>query len=207
MDGKEPIVDFKKELEGRMVEMANRNGLTDRGGYISDDFLQELFTSKNIEQRLIHDYEQSYQLSELEEFIRKRAKRVYAVLVLIDEPRRIRDLKNRKPAVDDALLFQSLDDYSSMSYCKKETLEKYLELAEVAERFYEMQWAFPPTLSSCDVLHFDAKFFRFPFKTRPNRIGSGGSGQVHEVEIEGGNIKYPDDFEAVSTPVDSFDRR
>lgn len=196
MDGKKLTWDFKKELEAHIKEKGENNGLKSRGGFVSEEFLERLFNSENLVKRLDHDF-RNHKYLDLVSFIRKRAKRVYGILVLIDEPMRIRSLKKRQPSVDDALLFHATGKESRV-YCRRETLRKDKDLEDIADQFFEMQWIFPPTLSSEKTLEFDPKLFRFPFNTEPIHKGSGGSGQVHEIKVDETYIVYPKDFNIVS---------
>lgn len=201
MDRKPPSSDFKKELDTYMADMRARNKLDIRGGFISLQFLKRLFTPENLKERLDSDFKlQPYELTELEEFIRTRAKLVYAILILIDTPQLIQKLKKCQPAVDDILLFKASEG-DPRSFCKKASLKKIPELSDVLDSFYEAQWVFPPPVPATETLFFDAKFFKFPFITQPHGIGHGGSGQVHEVDIDGGFLNESEYFKPVSTLV------
>jgi len=196
MGGERLTSEFAWELKRQMDLMGGKNGLNPRGRFISDDFLQLLFTPENLRQRL-QDFESVLSKRvQYEEFIKKRAKRVYAILILLDESSRILEFK--EGGVDDARLFGVSEDDFSKCFCTKEKLREIPQLEGLVDKFYEMQWVFPPTLSSTETLFFDAKFFRFPFTTEPKWIGCGAIGHVYEVEIGPGYIKPSNYFQAVS---------
>jgi hypothetical protein len=191
MDRTKLTSDLRKALEDQKEKMGTQNELQHRGAFISNDFLQQLFTAENIRSKLeIDQVTGSMQDPQaLITFIKTRARKIFAILVLLDEGRRISNLQNSQPVVDDHLLFTKSCDDASKPYCSLEKLRRISALSDIAQKLYEEQWAFPAVLSPAVHLDFDPQYFRFPFKTKPAWIAAGASGQVHGVELAEGYLK------------------
>ncbi|CAI9637379.1 unnamed protein product [Alternaria burnsii] len=171
--------------------MMGQNKLPQRGDYISDDFVQQLFTTEKLRRQVQPgtSTEFSQESRDLVEFIKERARKIFAILVLIDQGDLISSLHKSHPMVDDHLLFDNADGDASRPYCTIEKLQSIPQLCAVAEKVYEKQWVFPTVLLSTVHLDFDPRFFKFPFRTPSTRISSGASGQVHRVVFEDGYLK------------------
>ncbi|KAI4609341.1 hypothetical protein J4E80_008590 [Alternaria sp. BMP 0032] len=191
MDDMELTIGLREALNDQMDETKKRNGLPHRGGYISDRFVKQLFTRERLLHQLqLHPPTQSLQdPTELADFIETRARKIFAILLLIDKTHLIIGLQNREPKLDDHSLFDIFNQEASSTHCRLERLQHLPELGDVAEEIYKMQWVFPVVLSSAVHFEFDPKFFKFPFKDQPERIGSGGFGDVRRVIFEGSYLK------------------
>jgi len=176
-----------------------RNKLVHRGGYISNDFVQKLFTTERLTRQvqLSTSPQSPQELQDLVNFIEKRATKIFAILLLIDQDGLIAGLYGQRPVEDDRSLFNNADAAASKPYCTIERLQKIPPLCAVAEKVYKTQWVFPAVLSPNVHLDFDPKFFKFPFQTSSTRIGSGASGQVHRVVFEKGYLKGLDDRDII----------
>lgn len=200
MDDMELTIDLRKSLNDQMDKTKKRNGLCHRGGYISDRFVKQLFTrDKLLHQLQLYLPTRSFQdRVELAEFIEDRARKIFAILVLIGKSHVIVDLQNSEPKLDDHSLFDILDEDASSTQCELKRLQDIPELGDVADEVYKMQWVFPAMLSSAVHFEFDPKFFKLPFKTQAERIGSGAFGDVRRVMFEEGYLKGLDGHHEVS---------
>jgi hypothetical protein len=174
---------FRQELQEQIREMERQNGLKQKGGFVSDVFLQELFASKDVERWLKHNCPGSSS-KELSEYIRKRARKTFGILILIGHPEIIPELQDQQPEVNDASLFDIPGGDQSRPYCRQAELENILALRDVAGAFYQMQWIFPAKFSATVHQEFDPKLFKFPFQQKTEFIRTGGNGSVHRVQID-----------------------
>ncbi|KAF2789212.1 hypothetical protein K505DRAFT_284791 [Melanomma pulvis-pyrius CBS 109.77] len=185
--------DFKKELIQQMTQAQNKNGLT-RGYFITDEFLQKLFTKENVKEHLKKHLDfvrgETEKMSQMAESISKCSRKLYAILVLIDKPERIKQLLGVAPPVNDITLFAATQE-GFLSFCSIERLKKTAGLSDIADEFNKTQWYFPPLLSSDEILSFPPTWFMFPFTSKPQPKGYGGFGAVMEAEIAKGYLHYP----------------
>ncbi|KAI4690388.1 hypothetical protein J4E81_007541 [Alternaria sp. BMP 2799] len=199
MDDMELTIGLREALNNQMDKTRKRNGLSHRGGYISDRFVKQLFTRERLLHQLqLHPSTQSLQdPAELADFIETRARKIFAILLLIDKSHLIVSLHNREPKLDDHSLFDIFNQEASSTHCEQKRLQDIPELGHVAEEIYETQWVFPAVLSSAVHFEFDPKFFKFPFKDQGKPIGSGGFGDARRVTFEEGYLKGLDGHDEV----------
>lgn len=185
--------DFKEELIYQKTQAQNKNGLK-RGRFITDEFLQKLFTKENLKEHLKKHLDfvrgETEKMSQMAESISKCSRKLYAILVLMDKPERIKQLFGVEPPVNDITLFAATQE-GFWSFCCIESLKKTAGLSDVADDFYKTQWYFPPLLSSAGIQSFPSTSFMFPFTSYPKLKGFGGYGAVMEVEIAKGYLHYP----------------
>jgi hypothetical protein len=174
---------FRQKLQDQITRMGEQNGLKQKGGFVSDVFLQELFASEDVELWLAHNCPKKSS-KELGEYIRKRARKLFGILILIEHAEMIPELQDQQPEVNDASLFDIPGGDQYRPYCRQAKLEDIPALRDVAEAFYEMQWIFPAKLSATVHQEFDPKLFIFPFQENPRHIRTGGNGAVHRVQID-----------------------
>lgn len=190
---------FLTALKSEMISMKEKNKLGYRGEWIPDASLRDLFDTDSLTVRLREDHHISQkELDDCVEFIKKDARRIFAILVLIDEKRLILALKKSKLQVNDDFLFKASNKYARRC-CTREDLSRIPELSGVVDQFYEMQWVFPPYLSSNDILTFDTRYFRFPLKSfNPYPVGRGGNADVYQAEIDEEFLTYNQKYPMVS---------
>ena len=183
--------DLRQALKDQMEAMEKQNELVHRGGYISEDFVQRLFTPENLMDQLQLDRttEGVQDVQGLVNFIRIRARKTFAILVRIGEGKRIATLQNSQPMVDDHLLFDNHDGDASKPYCILKKLQGIPALHDLASEVYKIQWDFPTAFSPDHHLEFDPRFFKFPFQTKSKCIANGGNGHVYRVKFEEGCVK------------------
>jgi len=188
--------DLKERLIAKMNENADRNGLEDRGKYISSKALGELFSEENLRAHvsqvfgywswpLLPNPERDSLVSKIQDCGRK----LYAILIMLDRPEIIRELLYGKPEVDDRMLFGRNENEYYKS-CSEATLQEIPQLKGIAKEFYKEQWHFPPKLYlEKTVQEFDPLYSVIPFVRKGHVLGSGSFGIVFGTEIEEEFIK------------------
>ena len=198
---------FKAQLESEMERATSQNGLKYRGAFVTDQFLKELVTQKNLKEYAewkhasdplnlkSMDYQRKSQLLDL---ICISGRKLFAILVLVDQPWHTAKLLLADTKIDDDYLFGPKIG-GKMTYCALETFQSITELSPIAEECYKKQWHFPPRLSSDDIQSFPANLFMFPFvSVRPEPISHGSFGVVMEAEVAPGYITFPKGLDPVS---------
>ena len=190
------LFDFKGRLEREMDEMQEKNSLKRRGRFIHEDYLRTLFISEDLKERLRVecDYGQfgpfeRKKLVNLEQMIRNKARKLYAILILLEESGRIRNLIERAFVTDDVIFTEPRKGFGA--HCTRECLSHVDGLSDIANKFYETQWIFPPFLSADSHQHFPPTLFVFPFTSKPSAISGGSYGTVYEIEIAKGYLEFP----------------
>ena len=186
-DQLEACVDKRKQTSGQK-EMEAR-GLRVRGGFLTHEDLQGLFTRPNVVAQLRQDFPNDNEdsIGELYTLIRSHGSKMYAILIWIGESKRVKKLMFTDK-VDDNTLFriQEQGEDICQSYCTEETLGKYAGMQSIARIFYENQWIVPPTLPAIVDQVFPPKLFVFPFEKTSHYIDSGSYGKVCEMKIADG---------------------
>ena len=185
--------DLKGALEAEIRKTKKANNMEERGGFVPNEFLDILLTPRNIKKRLQTDFPrlEEMRLEQWTRTIHKSGMKLYAILILLDESRRIKDLFTRPkpPVVDDVLLFQE-------DFCTEKDLQK-IGLWDIKESFYRAQWIFPPLLTGKSLQKFDPTSFIFPFTSKRKKVGHGSFGVVFKVEIAKGHMKLPPEYVSV----------
>jgi len=183
--------DLKEKLINKMNENAERNGLEDRGKYISSKDLGELFNDENLRAHVSQVFGYwpwrwlpNPERDSLVSKIQYCGQKLYAILVMLDEPGIIRELLYGKPEVDDRMLFGK-NESGYHKLCSEATLRRIPHLKGIAKEFYRVQSHFPPKLYlEKTVQEFDPLYCVMPFVQKGHAIGHGSFGIVFETEIE-----------------------
>jgi hypothetical protein len=197
--------DLKIALETEMEKMKQANRLA-RGDFVSDKYLDKLFTIKNLKGNLRPllpptwmGFREPMELGQLANNVRNSAQRLYAILLLMDQSPRIIPLLSYDPPVDDKFLFGSPDDPKDnlITFC---SLKRLLlsPLEDIAEEFYNKQWHCPPQLSDSITHEFPPDLYIYPFTGPPINIGGGGYGAVQKVDIAKGYLEHPNAYQNVN---------
>jgi hypothetical protein len=202
MDGPDESFDFfKARLKSEMEENKKLNGLQHRGAFVSDTFLKDLITKENLkehaESKHANDplnlnkknlnYESRSQLLDL---ICSSSRKLFAILVLVDQPWHITELLLAKEKVDDDALFGPKPD--GRTYAALKDFRAIPQLSSIAEQCFTKQWHFPPVLSSDEIQSFPPTLFQFPFVAPAEKIAHGGFGIVMRAKIASGYLNYPE---------------
>ena len=193
------IVNLKEALESKIKDTQQMNELP-RGGFLSEETLDEILSVENIEENLRQTLpkgapQQGADIESLALDVHGTARKLYATLLLIGEPSRIKFLLEKSPPVNDNLLFTPVDKLSN--FCPLEKLQKHLS-ADIAIHFYEKQWHLPHQLSEAVTHEFPPQHYIFPFKERPEHIGAGSYGSVCKVSIPRSYLMHRDANQSVS---------
>jgi len=202
------------DLKGELVQELDRSyyGNNKRDAkFISMGFITRLFSPSKLKKSLEKDRETmrtmgdgarlpNCTLEELEEHVRSRAPKLYAILQLIDQPQLIIPLLYQETPITDSIWERHRTHREDLPYCTKDYLRSVRYLSKYAEEIYEKQWYVPPVLRSnaCEV--FPVGHFRFPFAEEPVKIAEGGYGDVYKIKVAPGHLKLEEDhsYEEVS---------
>lgn len=205
MAGEPDKVDLKKLLEKQMERAKEQNGLPARGAFITEEFVRELFTLENIKEQLKDDVDtqsySTYNIRQLAQFIKDKGKKLYAVLILLDQSPLIRPLFERTPQVTDSFLFETPRSGFASLPCPMEKLKSIKHLADIADDFYQKQFVFPPSLTADETQDFHPRFFMFPFSSKPQRLNNGAYGEVYAVNLPKGYLEPHTNITEESTKV------
>lgn len=178
-----PTADLKALLEAKMKKMIDKNGLEYRGGFLTVDYVQEIFTTENLAEQLKDHPEgrwhSAHVRKQLAVSIRENQKQLYSILLLIGESHRIHRIPQSEAKLinDDHLFGPTTNAY------ELERLQSMTFFDGIADAFYRKQWIFPPSLSAPKTLEFPAEHFRFPFTSERRTLGNGYHGDVYAVEV------------------------
>lgn len=179
---KEPNIEIAIDcsLRGQLLAKSEKVFDTDEQ-FIPAGDLEQVFTGHAINAEL-----QSHGLEELCPFVSQRAKKLFAILLVI---RKLGALQNLvKEDLGDELLPVL---YSALQSLADERLRAAFSGWDLDTRkeFSEMQWTvLVPVFFEAEHLKLDDKA-RLPF-IKTNRIASGGFGSVHRVEIHRDHEKF-----------------
>ncbi|KAH8626784.1 SPS1,serine threonine protein kinase [Alternaria alternata] len=182
-----PPVDLKDNLVAEIDRRKQLNHLPVRGGFLTFDFIDRLFTVVNITQQL-QKHEEAQRLSTktitlYAQTIKLHQQKLYAILLLMDKSHCL--LSDKAKAVTDRSLFEIPEPGLASLPCPLATLEASPLFHDFAHSFYEKQFVFPPSLPASRTEVYPPNFI-FPFASRPKRIGGGSFGEVFRVEIPNG---------------------
>jgi hypothetical protein len=141
--------------------------------FVPEDNLAEIMTKETMDV-LLHHWEASYEKENLAMYAVHRAPKIFAVLVMIGHPDKIRDFQTNDQYK------RSLDDQGPFSI---DDLKGILADELVANLFFNQQWEFWVPRFSGDVVH--RKFLPrtiFPFMSS-EFLAKGGYGVVDRIEI------------------------
>jgi hypothetical protein len=178
-----------EEIETR----SKQNGLPKRGGFLTFEFIDGLFTIENIAEQF-RQHQDSLPLPRKERYllaqsIKKDQQKLYAILLLMDKSDRLTSSKAR--AYTDKFLFPTAQPGHASLPCPSSKLEKLKNSAlfhGIASAFYEKQFVFPPSLSTTTTETYPL-CFTFPFASQRDLIGHGSYGDVFKVEIPNGFLQ------------------
>jgi hypothetical protein len=187
-----PTADLKVLLEAKMKKTIEENGLGYRGGFLTVDYVQEIFTTENLAEQLKDHPECRWHAAhvrkQLAVSIKENWKQLYSVLLLIGESHRIHRIpQSEAKLINDEYLFGSTTDTYEL-----ERLQSVTFFDGIADAFYQKQWIFPPGLSAPKTLDFPVKHFHFPFTSARRVLGDGQGGYhgvVYEVEVSGSFLR------------------
>jgi hypothetical protein len=164
--------------------------------FIANDALLELFATQALQQNLRRDFQEygnqkkktkAREVEELAEYVKTSATKLYAVLVLLEQSKRIIQLFRCNPRITDKIFEQSDDKYGP--YCHMTYLQNCKYLEDVATEFFDMQWCIPPKFDDQKHQRFPETHLRFPFTSKPERLPEQGSwGVVSRVTLAGGHL-------------------
>lgn len=188
MDFSKSSIDLEKELRNEIERSRQLNGLPQRGGFIRYNFLDDLFTLKSLKKDLqtYFGHANSEEVEHLATRILSSGKRLYAILTLLGESRRIEALLGESPIVGDSALF----NVSSEGHAALPLLQNISALSDISDSFHETQWVIPPNLSPEKHYSFPVLFYRFPFESQPKHLGYGSFGTVYEAKIARTAIQF-----------------
>jgi len=141
--------------------------------FVPEDDLEKIMTKETMDV-LLHHLEASYEKKNLAMYAVDRAPKIFAVLVMIGHPDKIRDFQTNDQ------YRRSLDDQGPFSI---DDLKRILADELVANLFFNQQWEFWVPRFSGDVVH--RKFLPrtiFPFMSW-DFLAKGGYGVVDLIEI------------------------
>jgi hypothetical protein len=188
MASKHHPVDLKGLLEAKIKQTIEANQLEHRGGFLTTDFVTEIFTTENLAEQLKDHPEAesvpSEDLRKTAQKIRDHQKQLYAILLLMGESRRIHSvIFSEVNSIKDEFLFRPTTTVPSLQWYTKERLDRLTFFDGIADTFYRKQWIFPPSLLTTETLEFPEKHFVFPFESAPELLGSGLHGDVYKVTV------------------------
>ncbi|KAF2656071.1 hypothetical protein K491DRAFT_757864 [Lophiostoma macrostomum CBS 122681] len=182
---------LKEILTKELGNAKQRNRLAARGEFISEAFLHDHLTIDNIKIQLKEDIatktHDDYERKRLAHTIRLKSRKLYAILILLDESERISTLV--AAGIDDESLFGTPKPGYASSVCSLENLNKLILFEDYAQPFFEKQWVFPPSLLGNETVQFPSKQFVFPFLNVPRFLGKGGFGEVVVVDLPRGYLE------------------
>ncbi|EDU46300.1 hypothetical protein PtrSN002B_010278 [Pyrenophora tritici-repentis] len=182
-----PPGNLKDELMAEIERRERQNRLPVRGGFLTLEFIDELFTVGNIAQQL-REHEEVRLLPkkeriQLAQFIKQNQQKLYAILLLMDESHHL-SLNNARAFTDESLFDIPEPGLASLP-CDLATLETLPLFRGFASAFYEKQFVFPPGLPTGRTISHPPHFI-FPFANERERVGYGSFGEVYKVEIPSG---------------------
>jgi hypothetical protein len=125
-------------------------------------------------------------VEKLESFVLDSASKLYTILLLIGESHRIVKIFSDDRPPDDGMFVQKYAH--EQPYCSSDYLNQNQHFQDIAEKFFQKQWCIPPVLRPDNTPKFPLADFRFPFETKPRRLGGGAGGQVWQVKISSGHL-------------------
>ncbi|CAN9166884.1 unnamed protein product [Alternaria alternata] len=182
-----PPVDLKDKLVAEIDKRKRVNDMPVRGGYLTFDFIDRLFTVANIAQQL-QKHEEAQRIPRQDitlhaQFIKQHQQKLYAILLLMDNSHYL--LSSKAKAVTDRKLFEIPESGLASLPCPLPTLEAFSLFHGFSDAFYKMQFVFPPSLPASRTVLYPPDFI-FPFASKPERVGEGSFGEVSTVEIASG---------------------
>jgi len=146
-------------------------------------------------------------IAKLESYVKSKAVKLYAVLLLIGAPELIVELSQTMIKSDDDTdqtigdwIFGQSDERTDLgSYCTLEYLESS-PLKHVAPSFYDAQWRIPPVLHAEIHRNYPPRDFHFPFEYKSKVPKGGSNGSLLEVKVADGHLKAPG-YKTVCAPL------
>lgn len=180
-----------------MRDMGSKNGMEKRGEFIPEESLKDIFTTGSLKQKLQADFNflSQRQVKDVTQRIQRCGKKLYALLILMDESKLILKLLDQAPPVDDGRLWGLVrldpeDPGSEPPYAFK-SLQQIDVLSGCADALYKQQWKIPPLLTAETHHSFPVEHFVFPFASKPEKISNGSYGVIYGVEIAKGHLELP----------------
>jgi hypothetical protein len=196
MAGVSPTVKLKTQLLAELKRTNELNHLPHRGAFLTTDRVDEIFSTESLVEQL-KDHQDGKHLSvharkALAERIKVHHKRLYAILLLMDESSRIHGIPEGEiDLIRDDCLFAPIKSKLTMKSYTQEKLKDLAFFRGITDEFYKKQWVFPPTLSTTETLEFPPEHFIFPFISDRRWIAGGYHGDVHEVAVLSEFLHWP----------------
>jgi hypothetical protein len=196
MAGVPQTVKLKTLLLAELRRTNELNHLPHRGAFLTTDRVDEIFSTESLVEQL-KDHQDGKHLSiharkALAETIKVHHKRLYAILLLMDESSRIHGIPEGEiDLIRDDYLFAPIKGKLTMESYTQEKLEDLAFFRGITNEFYKKQWMFPPRFSTTETLEFPVEYFIFPFTSNRKSIGGGYHGDVYEVAISSGILHSP----------------
>jgi hypothetical protein len=192
-----PSGNLKDKLMAEIERRKEQNRLPVRGGFLTLNFIDELFTVESIAQQL-QQHEEGRRLSrkeiiQLAQSIKQNQQKLYAILLLMDKSHHL--ISNNAKLFTDQRLFEIPEPGLASLPCRLEILETQSLFNGFASAFYEKQFVFPPSLPTSRTVFYHPHFI-FPFANERERVGNGSFGEVYKVEIPNGFLSPLADEEA-----------
>ena len=147
----------------------------DRRYFAPSHLVREVMTSEKIRKVLLESQIETYHVDEAVEIIRNGAWNVFAILVLIKQPRCI-----VRFIEDDRMQRGPVDHHLPFEFSRLE----YLLDGMLAQDFHDRQWEFTaPSFSGSVFTRILPDDFVLPFIS-DNELGEGSFGTVHRIQVE-----------------------
>ncbi len=157
------------------ISKIRRKNAVDYRYFIPSHRVREVMTSESVRKVLLDSQMEIYHVNEAVEIIKNGAWNVFAILVLIRQPRSIisfiKDDRMQRGPIDHHLPFELIK--------LKELLDEM-----VAQDFHDKQWEFTaPSFSGSVFTRILPDDFVLPFLS-DEEFGEGSFGAVHRIEVE-----------------------